>query len=311
LLKSYDGIELTPNIKELLKHSIYFENCIANSTWTVPSHISMFTGLYESQNEFLSKDTRKISPKIPVLSEILGELGYTTLCYTENPWINKKTGLSRGFDIIFERINSIIRDKYLNYLHSIITNKIKNRIFKTLWGVLKRSYEYFKHKFTWKRIIFQQNKNSLIEIEKFYQKNLEKISKKPMFLFFNIMATHSPYFSTKNILEKFGISIEDFRAIKDLILYPIENFLKINLDLKNLGSQKSNVLKKFYNTSVFYSDFIVRKILSRLRILGLLENSFIIITSDHGELLCDKSDHYYWTHGVFHSVYDSLIKIPL
>jgi arylsulfatase A-like enzyme len=271
----------------------------------------MFTGLYETQNAILSKDIGKISPKIPVLSEILKDLGYLTLCYNENPWINKETGLSRGFEVIFERINVMFRDKYLNLLHSILRNKIKNRLIKTFWELLKRSYEHFKHKFTWKRIIFNRNKNSFIEIEKFYQENLDNISRKPIFLFFNIMATHSPYFSTKNILEKFGINIEDFRAIKELILYPIENIFKINLDFKNLGIEKRDVLKKFYNSSVIYGDLIVKYILLKLRVQGLLENSYVIITSDHGELLCDKPDHYYWTHGVFHSVYDSLIRIPL
>ena len=45
--------------------------------------------------------------------------------------------------------------------------------------------------------------------------------------------------------------------------------------------------------------------------LGILENSYVIITSDHGELLGGKLDHYYYTHGVFQSVQDALIKVPL
>jgi len=43
----------------------------------------------------------------------------------------------------------------------------------------------------------------------------------------------------------------------------------------------------------------------------MLDNTSIIITSDHGELLGTPNDHYYWTHGVFHSVYESLIRVPL
>ncbi|MHA1763224.1 MAG: sulfatase-like hydrolase/transferase, partial [Promethearchaeota archaeon] len=35
---------ITPFLNKLIEHSLCFENCIANVPWTLPSHISMFTG---------------------------------------------------------------------------------------------------------------------------------------------------------------------------------------------------------------------------------------------------------------------------
>ena len=40
----YKDKNLTPYMVNLLDNSIYFKNCIAVSPWTLPSHISMFTG---------------------------------------------------------------------------------------------------------------------------------------------------------------------------------------------------------------------------------------------------------------------------
>ena len=61
---------LTPFMNKLLGNSIYFENCIANSTWTLPSHFTLFTGLYEHQNYILTKNLYELSKKVPVLSQI-------------------------------------------------------------------------------------------------------------------------------------------------------------------------------------------------------------------------------------------------
>ena len=55
----------------------------------------------------------------------------------------------------------------------------------------------------------------------------------------------------------------------------------------------------------------MEKLILHLKNLDLLENSYVIITSDHGEHLCDRSDHYLYGHGVHQSVYESQIKVPL
>ena len=60
---------------KLLNESLFFENCIANSPWTLPSHIAMFTGLYPTQHELVSEDPKRLSPKIPILTEILKKIG--------------------------------------------------------------------------------------------------------------------------------------------------------------------------------------------------------------------------------------------
>ena len=43
----------------------------------------------------------------------------------------------------------------------------------------------------------------------------------------------------------------------------------------------------------------------------MLEDSYIIITSDHGEHLGGKLDHYLWEHNTYQSIYEPLIKVPL
>ena len=75
VLQKQNNVELTPFIKGILKKSIYFENCIANSPWTLASHISMFTGLYPIQNRILENNVYALNNKLPILTEILKKNG--------------------------------------------------------------------------------------------------------------------------------------------------------------------------------------------------------------------------------------------
>lgn len=61
-----------------------------------------------------------------------------------------------------------------------------------------------------------------------------------------------------------------------------------------------------YDGEIAYVDSVVGWLFSRLRVLGLYENSVIAVMSDHGEAL---GDHGELTHGVF--LYDETIRVPL
>lgn len=91
---------LMPFTKSIISNSIYFKNCIANSPWPLPSHYSMFTGLYPTQIKQISNGIKKLSVKIPILTEILKSMGYFTISSSENVHISQKFGLTRGFDVI-------------------------------------------------------------------------------------------------------------------------------------------------------------------------------------------------------------------
>jgi len=187
---------ITPFIDKILKNSIFFENCIANSPWTLPSHIAMLTGLYPTQNRLLSNNLRQISHKIPLLTEILKDLGYFTICFTENPVINEKNGLNRGFDKNFKSWKSAgswfnrndFFKKFLNYIDLIFSKKIKSRKFLKIWHFLKLILEILLEKITqqifWKEILFKFN--TLNDLDLFSQILKRNLDKKPFYIYFNI-----------------------------------------------------------------------------------------------------------------------------
>jgi arylsulfatase A-like enzyme len=62
-----------------------------------------------------------------------------------------------------------------------------------------------------------------------------------------------------------------------------------------------------YDSAVAGVDARIGRILNALRERGLLDNTWIIYTSDHGEELGDHNSYYY--HGA--SIYESVLRIPL
>ncbi len=61
-----------------------------------------------------------------------------------------------------------------------------------------------------------------------------------------------------------------------------------------------------YDGEIAYTDYIIGELLKKLNQLNLIEETLIILTSDHGEGLGDHNEK---THGIF--VYDSTLRVPL
>ncbi|MGI9590745.1 MAG: sulfatase family protein, partial [Myxococcota bacterium] len=71
---------------------------------------------------------------------------------------------------------------------------------------------------------------------------------------------------------------------------------------------RSDVLRRLYAGGVSYVDVQVGILLDGLRERGLLEDSLVVLTSDHGEMM-DEHAAEFWNHG--NSVYDAVSRVPL
>ncbi len=91
----------TPGLDALARRGLRFENVASTSSWTVPAHSSMFTGLPPIIHG-ATQEHNMLSDRYSTLAEILREHGYTTLGVSDNPLVSTKTGLSRGFDTFVE-----------------------------------------------------------------------------------------------------------------------------------------------------------------------------------------------------------------
>src|SRR5262249_40678475 len=66
------------------------------STWSLPSHASLFTGRYPTGHGAYRQQS-PLDARFPTIAEALAAHGYETFCFTANPWISDGLGLTRGF----------------------------------------------------------------------------------------------------------------------------------------------------------------------------------------------------------------------
>jgi len=106
------GRPTTPQVDQLAKAGVLFEDVTAPAPWTVPSHASLFTGrppwvhgahnLGAGEAGVASRDgsmVGRLRGDLPTLAERLTAAGYRTVALSSNPWLGPELGLMRGFEV--------------------------------------------------------------------------------------------------------------------------------------------------------------------------------------------------------------------
>lgn len=91
---------LTPVLDKLAAQGIVFERAYAPVPITLPSHTSMFTGLYPPEHGLrVNNGLNGLGSQVPLLSELLQQQGYRTGAFLGAFVLDHKFGLNRGFDV--------------------------------------------------------------------------------------------------------------------------------------------------------------------------------------------------------------------
>ena len=103
------GRPTTPLLEELADEAVVFERCTANAPWTLPSYLSVMTGLYPEAHRLEPETQRGDGSKIWdrwqlaenrwALAEMFRALGYRTAAFVDTPWLSELYNLHQGFDL--------------------------------------------------------------------------------------------------------------------------------------------------------------------------------------------------------------------
>ena len=91
----------TPRLDAFGAKGIRFARATSTTSWTVPSHASLFTGLLPVRHG-ATQEHNRLEPGPQTLAELLGAAGYQTLAVSGNAMVSRRTGLVRGFDHVKE-----------------------------------------------------------------------------------------------------------------------------------------------------------------------------------------------------------------
>jgi arylsulfatase A-like enzyme len=92
------GVSNMPFGDRLRRESLWFPYALSPAPWTIPSHASLFTGLYPWEHGAHAKSALKLLEGVPRLPSILRGVGYRTMSLSANHLISPDLGFSEGFD---------------------------------------------------------------------------------------------------------------------------------------------------------------------------------------------------------------------
>ncbi|MHC5210300.1 MAG: sulfatase [Planctomycetota bacterium] len=99
----YGGMtDTSPRIDALAANSVVFDQALAPSPWTLPSHMSMLTGLDPVAHAVKHEGTR-LSKHVVTLAESLRKAGFRTAAFTDGGFLDHTFGFGAGFEIYRDR----------------------------------------------------------------------------------------------------------------------------------------------------------------------------------------------------------------
>lgn len=305
--------KITPNIDNLSKESIFFENAFSVGSSTPYSFPAILTSTYPLDYHGPGKIER---PRI-LISEILEREGYITCAVHSNPYLSEFFGYDKGWDYFecillpkdeleMKGVRGIEKD-FFDKLKKIL-NEFQEISFKSLAKISALTFPeilffllYLKHKIEGRA--GSSIKVKAEEINKIAKEFLSSTKGHPFFLWIHYMDAHGPYFSKRTYLKDLPPSFSE------TIGRYLNKFSKVgNLPKKAREFIKKNLKKSIdlYDEMIEYIDSQIGDILNFLKEKNFYQNSIICLASDHGEEFLEHG-------GTFHSnkLYNELLRVPL
>jgi arylsulfatase A-like enzyme len=262
----------TPYLERLAPESMVYTHAVSVAPWTLPSHVSMMTGLYPREHgshNILSPDGdpeewnyRRLSSRFTTLAEILSRHGYRSGAVSANLlYVSRNMNLDRGFEY-FNDQSSAMSLLYCHFnLALFLADRLKNHAPESLL------YRYFTIYPTAEEV----DKKALRWIDSV------KDGGGPFFLFLNFMDAHGPAYPPRDLIHKFPGFNHDLLFLRDTTdrFNEEESAVSLLTWRTHLVSQ--------YDAEILMLDKQLEHFTEQLRTRGLFDHTIIILTSDHGD----------------------------
>ena len=274
----------TPHLDSLAADARVFENCLSPAIWTLPSHASMFTGLFPSEHG-THDDHRWLDDGFVTVAELLREAGYETIAFSNNTWVSNVTNVMQGFD-------EVVRPATIHHARG---NSLSEFVDKVLYpaGLVGRFVGTLTAEDVGARFTNQLVARWLDERE----------PDRPFFLFLNYMEPHDPYRPHLPHRRLFVPRQEIGRSYRARWDRGVEFSL---LRRESYTPDELRLLGDVYDAETRLLDDHVGELVEILSRTVPLDDALLIVTADHGENL---GDHHLLGHA--HCVYDTLAHVPL
>jgi arylsulfatase A-like enzyme len=100
-------LDTTPVLRDIASQGWIFRRAYAAANYTIPAHMSMFTGLDPTEHG-VHRMFATLHPDVPTLASILHSAGFRTRSYNEGGFVAARFGFDRGFELYEELDRSLV-----------------------------------------------------------------------------------------------------------------------------------------------------------------------------------------------------------
>jgi arylsulfatase len=250
--------DITPNLSALARESVRFERAWSTSSWTLPAHASLFTGLFPTSHGARAdpkgrlnldqvtdvnfgrlSSVRGLHASQVTLAEILAEHGYHTGAFVGGPWLRRLFGLLQGFDRA---------DDEVQHVHGRRADEVTDRAIAWLEAVPEDE---------------------------------------PFFLFANYFDPHAPFDPPAGF--------DDLPKASDPF-DPAPHTKALLQGRRQLSDHEREVLIDRYDGEIRFADHHLGRLLDAVARRPDGDRALVIITADHGEAFGEggRYQHTFW-----------------
>jgi arylsulfatase A-like enzyme len=230
----------------LAREGTRFENAVSTTSWTLPAHAAMFTGLQDSVHGLVDNGLRLADGHL-TLAEILHREGYDTAGFFVGPYLHPTFGVAQGFDV------------YESCMTTIADNTGDADVRESARMKFAPSHADVTGPETRKRVARWAQ---------------EREGEAPFFLFVHLWDVHYDFIPPAEYVESFS---PDYRG-------SIDGRLIANPDIHpRMAKEDREHVIALYDAEIRFTDDTLAGIVADLEARGMMQNTLFVVTADHGE----------------------------
>jgi arylsulfatase A-like enzyme len=306
--------ETTPNITRWAERAIVYHHHYANGNFTTPGTASLLTGTVPWTHRAFGFSDRV--DKTFVSQNVFSAFqNYYRISYTHNPAVDvfldqfsEKVNESVPLEKLFLANDNFVREVFKNDKDIALVSWIRS---------LKRKEDGYAYSLFLSRLYEKQRELLVANLQPSYAGGIPRIAVDNYFLledatawleeklnvvprpfmgYFHFWPPHDPYVTKLKYYDNF--SGDDFWPL----LKPLDLFSVHQSDLFEFLLRK----RTDYDEYILYVDEEFGKLMDKLDQTGLLENTWVVLTSDHGEMF-ERGILGHWTP----VLYEPVVRVPL
>lgn len=292
-------VAVTPHLDQLAASGVTFEDAWTTSSWTLPAHVALMTGLTDRAHG-VEHDDFMIDPLRTTLAERLQSDGYVTGGAYSGPFLDPNYGFGRGFDDYRSGMTSPAE------FAEMVKREDQRRRAQGLPPMQPRDVDQMQDRLSHYDLTSPR-------VNAFAREFLEEHADQRFFLFLHYFDAHYDYLPDRGDPALPARFDPDYRGSfhgenwyfdgERVLTWPNQEQTWAE---RRIGERDLQHTLALYDAEIHWVDRHVGEVLERIAALGLEDETIVIVTADHG-------DEFFEHGSIGHrsTLHSELLHIPL